>query len=159
MGTIPVVVEVDDDEEEGEIDISPTGEVTLVESMTNFEPLGIGDQAPTSGLKTFGGLSSDQEMMEKASMTVIGSCVPDLEVDVSNPTPYRVVTRVDTFHEIRDNDNLDLPLAITEAEAVADAAREALEQALSINKEDGYESEHSVGVSDEVSEDDAPPPS
>ncbi|MCD7455534.1 hypothetical protein HAX54_028560 [Datura stramonium] len=123
METMLVVVEVKDDEGEGEDDKSPIGEMILVESMTNFEPLGISEQArtsglktfgglsseilvdsmtnfeplgisekaPTSGLKTFGGLSSDQEMMELASMTVIGSCVPNLEVDLSDPTPRRVV--------------------------------------------------------------------
>ncbi|KAF3624794.1 hypothetical protein FXO37_31203 [Capsicum annuum] len=64
-------------------------------------------------------------------------------------------TRVDTLLEIQDGD-LDLPMAITEAEAAANAAREALEQALS---ENDSESDDPLGLSDDESEDasDAPP--
>ncbi|KAH0746714.1 hypothetical protein KY285_008371 [Solanum tuberosum] len=45
-------------------------------------------------------------------------------------------TRLNTLHEIQDG--LDLPLAITEANAAVNSAREAMEQALSRNEEDEY---------------------
>ncbi|MCD7471238.1 hypothetical protein HAX54_011556 [Datura stramonium] len=47
-----------------------------------------------------------------------------------------VQTRVDTLHEIRDNEKFHIHLAVAEAEAEAEAAREALEQSLSENEED-----------------------
>ncbi|KAF3615186.1 hypothetical protein FXO38_35254 [Capsicum annuum] len=64
-------------------------------------------------------------------------------------------TRLDTLLEIQDGD-LDLPMAVAEAEAAANAAREALEQALSENVSD---SDDPIGLSDDESEDtsDAPP--
>lgn len=52
-------------------------------------------------------------------------------------------TRVNTLHEIQDG--LDLSLAITEADAAVNSAREAMEQALSRNEEDGSESDDSEG--------------
>ncbi|KAG5577971.1 hypothetical protein H5410_058105 [Solanum commersonii] len=48
-------------------------------------------------------------------------------------------TRLNTLHEIQDG--LDLSLAITEADAAVNSAREAMDQALSRNEEDGSESE------------------
>lgn len=57
-------------------------------------------------------------------------------------------TRVDTLHEIQDG-NLDLPLVVIEAEAAANAAREALKQAQSGNKEDSSETDDSVGLSND----------
>lgn len=64
-------------------------------------------------------------------------------------------TRVDTLHEIQNN-NLDLPLAVAEAEAAAKSARGSLEQVLSGNGEDGPESDDSMGLSDDQNKD-APP--
>ncbi|MDV3181159.1 MAG: hypothetical protein Q8830_02925 [Candidatus Phytoplasma australasiaticum] len=45
-------------------------------------------------------------------------------------------TRMDTLHEIQNN-KLDLPLAIAEAEAAAKSAKGFLEQVLSRKGEDG----------------------
>uniref|UniRef100_M1ABP6 Uncharacterized protein n=1 Tax=Solanum tuberosum TaxID=4113 RepID=M1ABP6_SOLTU len=54
-------------------------------------------------------------------------------------------TRVNTLHEIQDG--LDLSLAITEADAAVNSAREAMEQALSRNEEDGSEGEDAPPLS------------
>lgn len=48
-------------------------------------------------------------------------------------------TRVNTLHEIQDG--LDLPLAISEAEAAANSARAAVEQAVTRNEVDGSKTE------------------
>lgn len=57
------------------------------------------------------------------------------------------MTRADTLHVIQDGD-LDIPMAVTEAEATANALREALEQSQSRNEEDGSGHDDSVGFSD-----------
>ncbi|WMV55901.1 hypothetical protein MTR67_049286 [Solanum verrucosum] len=54
-------------------------------------------------------------------------------------------TRLNTLHEIQDG--LDLPLAITEANAAVNSAREAMEQALSRNEEDDSEGEDAPPLS------------
>ncbi|MCD9561287.1 hypothetical protein HAX54_020317 [Datura stramonium] len=73
-GTISKVVEVEDDDDEGEDDNSQDGEEALVESTTGFEPLGFGEEKVKD---------------EKSS-----SCVPNFEVGISDPTSRRVVVNI-----------------------------------------------------------------
>ncbi|MCD7471237.1 hypothetical protein HAX54_011555 [Datura stramonium] len=61
-----------------------------------------------------------------------------------------VQTPVNTLHEIRDNENFQLSLAVAETEATANAARKDLERALSGNEED----DSSESEDDDDSEDD-----